>query len=114
MHLLDLRTSAKYALIVPKILQIVAANPLIRTLELICHSCHEAVLFGQVLLKLLSCNQCIPKQLELVCLNFEKILEDHGPLGRIASDQIESHVIVIRTRILISEALLLSQCIDVA
>ena len=46
MHLFDFGACTEYALVVPKILQVVATDPLIRALELISHGRHEAMLLG--------------------------------------------------------------------
>lgn len=46
MHLLNLSARAEDALVPPKVFQIVTTYPLICSLELVCHSRHEAMFFG--------------------------------------------------------------------
>ena len=52
MHLFDLLTRTEHALIPPKVLEVVTADPLARMLVLISEGRLEAVLLGQVLFEL--------------------------------------------------------------
>ena len=86
MHLLNLFTCAKDALVPPEIFQVITADPLTCPLELISHRSHETMPLRQVILQLLPGDQRVSEKFEFVFLRLEQILEHHGALGRITGN----------------------------
>ena len=113
-HLFDFFTGTKDALVTPEVLKVITADPFACSLVFIGQSCLEAMVKRQMFLKLLPRNKSVIEQLELVLFFLKQVLKYHGSLRWSLRDQVEAHMVIIRARILVPEALLLTHRIDVA
>ena len=113
-HLFDFLAGAEDALVSPKVFEVVSADPLTSALVLVGQGRLEAMLFGEMRLKLALGYQGVSEKLELVLLYFEEVLKNHAALSRALSHQVEAHVVIVGACVLVSEALFLAECVDVA
>ena len=81
-ELFNLCAGAEQTLVTPEVLKIVATDPFASLLMQVSESRLEAVPVRQVALQLLTSNQSVAEELELVFFDLEEVLEDLGPLIR--------------------------------
>ena len=113
-QLLNVVACSEHALVVPEVIQVVPAHPVHHVLVLIVEVNFEAVSRGKPNFKLLPGDECVREDLDLVFFFLKQVLQDHGSVGLVLGHQVEAHLVGVFGRVLVSEAFLLTQRVDVA
>ena len=106
--------SSKHALVVPEVVEIIAADPLHHILVIIIKMDLETIAWRKASSKLLFSDKGVSKDLELIFFFLKQVLKDHCSVGLVFGDKIEAHFISVLCWVFIAEAFFLTESIDIA
>lgn len=91
----DFVADSEDAFVIPEVVQIVAADPFLNVLVVVLQMSLETCTRGESCCQLLSRNQGVPEEFELVLFFLEQVLQHHLSICLVLCHQIETHLVCV-------------------